>query len=129
MFRPSNLGPLEQKILAMVWNAQHTVTVTEVLDALVNDEKNLAYTTVMTILNRLVEKGYLVREKQGRAFSYRAHNQNQSFLKQLIRSTITNFAQTFGEEAISAFAQEANQLSAAQKQSLTQKLTPKKNQS
>lgn len=126
MFTPSNLGPLEQKILSVVWNSSQHSTVTHVLEVLQADDKQLAYTTVMTILNRLVEKGYLSREKHGRSFSYHAKNQRQSFLKQLIRSTIASFAQTFGEEAISAFAQEASQLSAEQKNSLQQKITHQK---
>jgi predicted transcriptional regulator len=125
MFTPSNLGPLEQKILSVVWNSSQHCTVTHVLEVLQADDKQLAYTTVMTILNRLVEKGYLSREKHGRSFSYHSKNQGNSFLKQLIRSTITNFAQTFGEEAISAFAQEASQLSTDHKRDLQQNLQPK----
>lgn len=121
MTTPSNLGPLEQKILSVVWHSKQRATVNQVLEALKSDNTILAYTTVMTILNRLVEKNYLNREKNGRSFCYSSNNQGHSFLKQLIRSTIASFAQTFGEEAISAFAQEASQLSKDHKQVLQQK--------
>lgn len=123
MFQPSNLGPLEQQVVSVVWNTTNQpATVSSVVASLQQQNKTLAYTTVMTILNRLVEKGYLVRVKHGRSYSYQAHQQSQSFLKQLIRSTIASFARTFGEEAIIAFAQEANHLSKTQKKQLQKKL-------
>jgi predicted transcriptional regulator len=62
------LGPLERKILEEVWSRK-SVTVRE----LVEDGKiQLAYTTVMTTLDRLFKKGLLDRAEQGRAFRYRA---------------------------------------------------------
>lgn len=123
MLTPNNLGPLEQKILSVVWNSSQLTTVSQVLESLQTNDQQLAYTTVMTVLNRLVEKGYLSREKHGRSFRYHSNNQRHSFLKNLIRSTIASFAQTFGEEAISAFAQEASQLSTDHKKSLQQKIS------
>lgn len=126
MFKPANIGPLEQKVLSVVWqNQAKACTVSDVLEILNADQENLAYTTVMTILNRLVEKKYVSRSKNGRSFSYHPVEKRSSFLQQLIRSTIRSFATTFGEEAISAFAKEASQLSAEHKKQLQQKLQEK----
>jgi predicted transcriptional regulator len=61
------LGPLERRVMQVVWDAGRSVNVTDVQAALGND---LAYTTVMTTLDRLYKKSVLVREKQGRAFQY-----------------------------------------------------------
>jgi predicted transcriptional regulator len=62
------LGPLEQKILKEVWSRK-SLTVRE----LVEDGKvQLAYTTVMTTLDRLFKKGLLDRVEEGRAFRYSA---------------------------------------------------------
>ncbi|HEY7790582.1 MAG TPA: BlaI/MecI/CopY family transcriptional regulator [Vicinamibacterales bacterium] len=62
------LGSLEQRLMEIVW-ASREVTVREALDALDTD---IAYTTVMTTLDRLFKKGLLERRKEGRAFAYAA---------------------------------------------------------
>jgi predicted transcriptional regulator len=63
------MGALEAEVLGVLWGAEHPLTPAEVLEALDSD---LAYTTVMTILSRLWEKGLTERTKQGRAFAYAA---------------------------------------------------------
>ncbi len=63
---PSALGPLEQKMLRLLWRFPHA-TVREVIRAC---RSNLAYTTVLTTLNRLYRKGVLTRTVDGRSFRY-----------------------------------------------------------
>ncbi len=65
---PTQLGPLEQRLLEALW-ARGTATVRELLDAGYDD---LAYTTVMTTLDRLYKKNVLTRKAEGRAFRYAA---------------------------------------------------------
>lgn len=60
-------GALETEVLAQLWAADQPMTPAEVQEALGGD---LAYTTVMTILRRLHEKGAARRERAGRAFAY-----------------------------------------------------------
>jgi predicted transcriptional regulator len=60
------LGPLEQRMLDGLW-AKGTATVRELLE---NGCPELAYTTVMTTLDRLFKKGVLTRSEEGRAFRY-----------------------------------------------------------
>jgi len=60
------LGPLEQKLMEALW-ARGTATVRELLE---NAELDLAYTTVMTTLDRLYKKNLLTRVAEGRAFRY-----------------------------------------------------------
>lgn len=62
-------GELEALIMQRVWAASEPVTVRVVLDAL-GGERQLAYTTVMTVMERLFRKGMLLREEQGKAFRY-----------------------------------------------------------
>lgn len=62
------IGDLEADIMGVVWE-KGKATVQEVLDALA-PHRTLAYTTVMTVMSRLAEKGLLTREKEGRAFVY-----------------------------------------------------------
>lgn len=61
-------GGLEQEVLAALGAADRALTPGEVRDSLGG---GLAYTTVMTVLARLVDKGELTRERSGRAFAYR----------------------------------------------------------
>jgi BlaI family penicillinase repressor len=60
------LGPLEQRMLEALW-ARGSATVRELLE---NSLPELAYTTVMTTLDRLFKKGLLTRSEEGRAFRY-----------------------------------------------------------
>src|SRR5215471_12445281 len=61
-------GELEGQVLAALWAADRPLVPAEVLDAVGGD---LAYTTVMTILVRLHDKGLIERHKAGRAYAYR----------------------------------------------------------
>jgi predicted transcriptional regulator len=63
---PGQLGPLEQRLLETLWT-RGSGTVRELRIAGVD---NLAYTTVMTTLDRLYKKNLLTREVEGRAFRY-----------------------------------------------------------
>lgn len=61
-------GSLERRVLVALWADGTPLTGGQVLDALGD---KLAYTTVLTILGRLVEKGQVARDKAGAAFVYR----------------------------------------------------------
>ena len=62
----SQLGPLEERLLEALWQ-RGPATVRELLEGGCHD---LAYTTVMTTLDRLFKKGVLSREAEGGAFRY-----------------------------------------------------------
>jgi predicted transcriptional regulator len=67
-FHPSfqQLGPLEQRLLEQIWS-RGNATVRELLET---SDLDVAYTTVMTTLDRLYKKRLLTREAEGRAFRY-----------------------------------------------------------
>jgi predicted transcriptional regulator len=62
-------GELEAAIMDRVWSAGRPVLVREVHDAL---PPGRAYNTVLTVVEILFRKGWLAREKDGRAYRYRA---------------------------------------------------------
>ena len=62
------LTDAELEIMHVVWELDNA-TVREVHERL-NQRRALAYTTVMTMMNILEEKGHLTRNKQGRAYRY-----------------------------------------------------------
>lgn len=62
----AQLGPLEEQLLEALWQRRNA-TVREVIE---HCNLDLAYTTVMTTLDRLYKKGVLQRVSEGRAFRY-----------------------------------------------------------
>src|SRR6266849_1403899 len=64
-------GELEAAIMDRVWRAGRPVLVREIHDGL-RPEREPAYNTVLTVVEILYRKGWLAREKDGRAYRYRA---------------------------------------------------------
>ena len=63
-------GDLEQAVMEVLWASPAAMSVRDVHAALSRD-RELAYTTVMTVMDRLAKKGQLQRELDGRAWQYR----------------------------------------------------------
>src|SRR5947209_118013 len=67
------LGPLEAELMDLVWKAERPVAVRELHEKLNHGRQpELAYTTVMTVMARLAEKGVLRRHREGRGYVYGA---------------------------------------------------------
>lgn len=64
------LGQLEAQVMDLLWSADGPRSVREVLEALPQG-RSRAYTTVMTVLDHLHRKGFVERERVGRAWHYR----------------------------------------------------------
>lgn len=79
----STLTSLELEIMQVLWD-RGAKSVIQVQDAL-KPTKELAYTTVQTVLNTLERKGQARRTLTGRAFHYEAVTSRESVLKQAIR--------------------------------------------
>lgn len=69
-------GELEALVMDVLWDSAEPLTPAAVRERLQPDHP-LAYTTVMTILTRLWEKGNLDREQAGRAFAYRPRHSRE----------------------------------------------------
>ncbi|MFU8852081.1 BlaI/MecI/CopY family transcriptional regulator [Micromonospora sp. SL1-18] len=82
----TRLGDLERAVMDVLWDldpgTSDGVTVREVADAL--DGRELAYTTVMTVLDRLAGKGMVQRRRDGRAWRYRAAASREAHIAQLM---------------------------------------------
>ncbi|MFF4470838.1 BlaI/MecI/CopY family transcriptional regulator [Streptomyces sp. NPDC001599] len=67
------LGPLGAELLTVLWQNGRGMTVRQVLEQVNHGRSEpLAYTTVMTVLNRLVKRNVLRRTAEGRGFAYEA---------------------------------------------------------
>lgn len=69
-------GPLEAQIMEIVWGSPH-ITIKEVQQKL---EEELNFNTVMTVMNRLVEKGHLQKQCKGRSTQYLPIQSKEEFL-------------------------------------------------
>jgi predicted transcriptional regulator len=78
----TRLGELERAVMDVLWDRGTPLTVREVAEALQNRE--LAYTTVMTVLDRLAGKEMVERERAGRAWSYRPAASREAYIAQLM---------------------------------------------
>ncbi|HTM85376.1 MAG TPA: BlaI/MecI/CopY family transcriptional regulator, partial [Mycobacterium sp.] len=65
----TRLGDLERAVMDQLWSAPAPRTVRQVHEVLVTD-RDLAYTTVMTVLQRLAKKGLVVQLRDDRAHRY-----------------------------------------------------------
>jgi predicted transcriptional regulator len=90
--RRSGLGPLETKVLELLWGKGRALTVRHVLPAF----PELAYTTLMTTLDRLYRKGWLIRRQRGRAFAYEPRCSREQLLSELVSGQVTDLLAASG---------------------------------
>ena len=89
------LGELERAVMAQLWAAPAPLTVREVHDRL---DRELAYTTVMTVLGRLAKKAVVRQERDGKAYRYAA----ASTREQLAASLMLDALGDVGEDRAAA---------------------------
>lgn len=92
------LGALEADVMRVLWAAPGPLTVRDVLDAL-NEVRaeDLAYTTVMTVLVRLADKGALARTRRGRGFLYHPVVEDEAAI------AVRDVLRRYGDAAVTHF--------------------------
>ena len=100
-----DLGPLERAVMEVVWDQDDEVSVRDVVESKVG--RGHAYTTVMTVLDRLWRKGYLARRKDGRAYRYRAKRSREQHVEALVKQVLVT--QGDRQSAILGFVRSANE--------------------
>ncbi len=95
------LGTLEADVMDVLW--QHpNQTVTEVEERL-RRSREVAHTTVLTTLDRMYRKGYLLREKQGKAYIYSPRYSREEFERGMAQEVLGALIGELGEPVISTF--------------------------
>ncbi|HUF52764.1 MAG TPA: BlaI/MecI/CopY family transcriptional regulator [Dehalococcoidia bacterium] len=102
-----NLGSLEAEVMQALWKKPGS-SVRDVTEAL--DGRKRAYTTVMTVMNRLYEKGLLSRSPAGRAYLYQPAMTEDEFLRWVSGQHVRSLMEDFGELAVAQFIGEVRQL-------------------
>ncbi len=102
---PTGVAGLELEALEEVWrHGEAGATVRTVLEAInARDEKQRAYTTLMTVLGRLHEKGLLERQRAGSADVYRATVTRERYMAARAQAEIEQLVDTYGDVALAGF--------------------------
>jgi predicted transcriptional regulator len=107
---PPQLHSLEREVMEELWD-RDTATVREILEALnARSEKSRAYTTVMTIMRRLDDKGMLVREREQRTDVYRTTLSRDDYAQARASAQIGALVDEFGDVALLHFARQVDAL-------------------
>ncbi|MER6977424.1 BlaI/MecI/CopY family transcriptional regulator [Streptomyces carpinensis] len=106
------MGELEDAVMTRVWKWNRPVTVREVLEDL-QRERSIAYTTVMTVLDNLHQKGWVRREAEGRAYRYEAVSTRAAYAAALM-----NDAWSQSDNAAAALVAFFGMMSEEQRQAL-----------
>ena len=117
-----SLGPLEAEILNIVWELE-AVTVKDVHDRILTDpDRELAYTSVTTVLNRLTAKGWLICDKQNRSFTWRARISQAEARALHAYEQLNQFLAVGNADVVAAFADSLDQASVEQLDAIAQRL-------
>lgn len=97
----------ELEIMQIIWREQGSVSRMRIEEAL-KEKHPLAPTTILTLLTRLTDKGFLAQEKEGRLNLYRPlimekeylASESRSFLDRLFGGSVANFATALCDSGI-----------------------------
>lgn len=92
----AGLGPLETRLLELLWERAGPATAGD----LQRECPALAYTTIMTTLDRLYRKRLLLRERSGRAFAYRPRCTRDELVSELVSGHLTQLLGASSESAV-----------------------------
>jgi predicted transcriptional regulator len=92
-------GPLEAKIMDLLWSAERETTIKEVHGKL-DTEKPISFNTVMTVMNRLVEKGILKKRNALRSSLYTPVQSREQFLNAQSKELTFDLIEEFGSLAV-----------------------------
>ncbi len=102
------LGSLELETMEFMWQAGEA-TVRQVGKS-INHIRPIAYTTVMTVMGHLVDKGLLTRTMEGKRYRYRVAQGKSEFLHQASQRMIRTLVNDFGDLAVAGFLGEISKI-------------------
>ena len=117
-FVPPPLHELESEVMEEVWRQGGELTVRAVLAELNARSKERAYTTVMTIMRRLDDKGLLGRRRDGKTDVYQALMSRDEYLEARANAEVTAVVEQYGEQALVHFAREMDKLDPKRREQL-----------
>jgi predicted transcriptional regulator len=96
------LGSIEAQVMEHVWAAAAPVSIRAVHTAL-QPTRPRSFNTVVSVMNHLVDKGLLLRERARRGHVFRPAVTRDEFLRQVSRQVATGLIRDFGDLAVAQF--------------------------
>jgi len=129
MTRRARLGDLERSIMDRLWaldtsDAGAALTVREIHDS-ISEERDIAYTTVMTVLDRLAKKKVVTRSRDGRAWQYSPVGSREEMTAASMRNTLESLDSGDRKAAMLHFIGGASKEEIADLQALLEAASPK----
>lgn len=112
VFRPSRtgaaavLGPLEGKVMEVIWRTGGAVAVPDVHRALNSKKRALSYSAVKAVLNNLADKGHLAKTRQGKVTYFAAILSREAFDAKVISTVVGSLKRNFGTPVIAQLVDE-----------------------
>ncbi|WP_280227344.1 BlaI/MecI/CopY family transcriptional regulator [Nocardia farcinica] len=85
------LGGLEAEVMNELWSTDEPQSVHDLVERL-SGRKQLAYTTILTVVTHLHEKGWVQREKRSRAYFYSPSCSREEATSQALRALLDSSA-------------------------------------
>ncbi|MDP2789856.1 MAG: BlaI/MecI/CopY family transcriptional regulator [bacterium] len=114
-------GELETAIMDVVWST-NPISVRDVLERL---DRGGAYTTVMTVMQRLFDKGLLKRKLVDNAYQYEPAIPKEQFVEQTVRKTVDQLVNGFGNVALAHFVDALDDVDDKRLEKLRRRLSPR----
>lgn len=111
------LGELEAEIMEIIWGQKDAVSV-KLITKTLSKKRQIAYTTVMTIMARLVNKGVLVRHFSAPSYLYKPKVSKEQFVARAVHTIFSSAVSTLGEEVLTHFIKEIKKISPKKRQEL-----------
>ncbi|HEY3501503.1 MAG TPA: BlaI/MecI/CopY family transcriptional regulator [Actinocatenispora sp.] len=111
----ARLGELERAVMEVLWSAPESCTARDIVTAL--PDRDLAATTVLTVLSRLERKDLVARDRDGRAHRYRPTASREEHAAALMREALDT-----AEDRSAALASFASQVSPGEAEALAASL-------
>ena len=110
---PAHIRGLEAEVMEEVWREDGEITVRDVLETLnKRSRRKRAYTTLMTIMGRLHEKGLLRRKLRGKTHHYFPAVTRDQYVQARARSQVDELVADYGDVALAHFARQVDSLGA-----------------
>ena len=106
------LGPLESQVMEIIWS-KGEVTIRDIYDIL-RKQRDLAYTTIMTVVHNLYRKGLLSQRKDGNTHFYTANQSRSQFIRSKVAETLDALLEDFTEPALAHLAERLSKTDATQ---------------
>jgi predicted transcriptional regulator len=117
-----SLGPLEREVLEIIWDLEEA-TVREIHGKLLQDpDRELAYTSVTTVLKRLTQKGWLLCDSRDRSFVWRGKVSRLQAQAIFAYEQLNQFLAVGNPDIVAAFADQLDQTSADKLDAIAQRL-------